>query len=567
MAKLSQIKLGSTTYDIGAAWSNITGKPTEFPPSAHNHDFIVYKDTRALNESPDAVQAGLTVHLKGTANDGLSDGGSYHALLSVKDWGDYSGGPYWQSSVTANNNMYFRRSVSGAEWGAWQKILSDNNYTDYAATKDHNHDSTYLKLSGGTLTGLLNAHGGISLNASTPQQTPAYILGIKAFAEGGNIIWQSASSVSVGYADSAGTCTSLSTNAGSTTKAIYFTGGKPAQCNTNIDHNSKGLYGGTKLTSSTIDGFLESNVVKWATADSTAVGDNDGVVMSFGWSDTFGAQLWLDDGSGEGGIKVRNRTSSSWNPWRQVLTSYNYGSYAIPLSGGRTTGPIVREYVGHSWIDVSHGRNCGIKLDTAASGGSASCLWSVKTNTGAWGCGGLSNNDNLYFVWGSDTNYNAGTNSANSSIYFNSSGYIYATRVYNAVWNDYAEFRWAETLEPGRVVIEDKSGEMKLSTERLQPGGNIISDTYGHSMGETETAKTPLAVAGRVLAYTYEDRNSYPLGAAVCTGPNGTVSLMTREEIREYPERIIGTVSEIPKYKTWGIENIEVNGRIWIKVK
>ena len=144
---------------------------------------------------------------------------------------------------------------------------------------------------------------------------------------------------------------------------------------------------------------------------------------------------------------------------------------------------------------------------------------------------------------------------------------VYADKVYNAVWNDYAECRKAETLEPGRVVVEDASGEMKISTERLQPGANIISDTYGTCMGETDECKTPIAVAGRVLAYTYEDRNSYPLGAAVCAAPNGTVSLMTREEIREYPERIIGTVSEIPNYEIWGSGNVVVNNRIWIKVQ
>ena len=58
------------------------------------------------------------------------------------------------------------------------------------------------------MSGLLNAHGGISLNSSTPQETPSYILGIKAFADGGNIVWQSASSVSVGYANSAGSASS-----------------------------------------------------------------------------------------------------------------------------------------------------------------------------------------------------------------------------------------------------------------------------------------------------------------------------------------------------------------------
>lgn len=146
-------------------------------------------------------------------------------------------------------------------------------------------------------------------------------------------------------------------------------------------------------------------------------------------------------------------------------------------------------------------------------------------------------------------------------------GSLTATNVYGAVWNDYAEYRIADSIEPGRVVIEHESGSMKLSTERLQPGAEIISDTFGFAIGETEESKTPIAVSGRVLAYPYEDRYSYPLGSAVCSGPNGTISLMTREEIREYPERIIGTVSEIPEYEEWGTGKVKVNGRIWIRVK
>ena len=146
-------------------------------------------------------------------------------------------------------------------------------------------------------------------------------------------------------------------------------------------------------------------------------------------------------------------------------------------------------------------------------------------------------------------------------------GKLYASEVWGAVWNDYAEFRHSEKVEPGRVVVEDTSGQMKVSSERLQPGANVVSDTFGFAIGETEESKTPIAVAGRVLVYTYEDRNTYPLGAAVCAAPNGTVSLMTREEIREYPERIIGTVSEIPQYEVWGTGNIQVNNRIWIKIR
>lgn len=150
---------------------------------------------------------------------------------------------------------------------------------------------------------------------------------------------------------------------------------------------------------------------------------------------------------------------------------------------------------------------------------------------------------------------------------------IHATKVYNAVWNDYAECRKSWIEEPGRVITEDKSGVMELATQRLMPACKIISDTYGTLMGETETSKTPIAVAGRVLAYPYKDRAQYQLGDAVCSAPNGTVDIMSRDEIMMFPERIIGTVSEIPSYEIWHAgtkdnpTDIEVNGRIWIYVR
>ena len=86
-------------------------------------------------------------------------------------------------------------------------------------------------------------------------------------------------------------------------------------------------------------------------------------------------------------------------------------------------------------------------------------------------------------------------------------------------------------------------------------------------MGVTETATTPIAVAGRVLVYPYQLRTNYHAGMAVCSAPNGTVDIMTRDEIRDYPDCIIGIVSEIPDYETWGSNNVKVDGRIWIKIK
>lgn len=146
-------------------------------------------------------------------------------------------------------------------------------------------------------------------------------------------------------------------------------------------------------------------------------------------------------------------------------------------------------------------------------------------------------------------------------------GNVYGNAVYGAVFNDYAEYRKTDELKPGLCVCENGNGELSLSKERLQPGANIISDTFGFAIGETDDCKTPIAVSGRVLVYPYENKEEYQPGDAVCAGPNGTISKMTREEIREYPERIVGTVSEIPTYETWGTNKVQVDGRIWIKVR
>ena len=145
-------------------------------------------------------------------------------------------------------------------------------------------------------------------------------------------------------------------------------------------------------------------------------------------------------------------------------------------------------------------------------------------------------------------------------------GKLTAASVYGAVWNDYAEYREASTAEPGRVVYEVGDDTLALANKRMMPACAIISDTFGFAIGETEKCKTPLAQAGRVLAYPLENRDSYKPGDAVCSGPNGTVSKMTQEEKINYPECIIGYVSCVPQYEIWGENNTEVNGRIWIKV-
>ena len=203
------------------------------------------------------------------------------------------------------------------------------------------------------------------------------------------------------------------------------------------------------------------------------------------------------------------------------------------------------------------------------------------TATNATNAVNSTNANNLYVnATSADTNYYilGATGTGNQSVYraLNSSGTANTTGVYfngvtgvlfGAAWNDYAEFRQSEELEAGRVVCETGKGNLVLSTERLQPGAEIISDTFGFAIGETDKCKTPIAASGRVLAYTFENRYEFKAGDAVCAAPGGTVSKMTRDEIINYPDRIIGTVSEIPEYDTWGQSNIKVNNRIWIRIR
>ena len=141
---------------------------------------------------------------------------------------------------------------------------------------------------------------------------------------------------------------------------------------------------------------------------------------------------------------------------------------------------------------------------------------------------------------------------------------------YGTLAADYAEYCKSIITEPGRCVKMSDNETFSLSTARLERGCEIISDTYGMSIGKMEENDTPIAVSGRVLAYPYEDREIFRthIGWPVCSGPNGTVSLMTEEEEEKYPSRIIGTVWGVPDYESWGTNGrAPVNGRVWIRIR
>lgn len=270
------------------------------------------------------------------------------------------------------------------------------------------------------------------------------------------------------------------------------------------------------------------------------------------------------------GVCSINGNAATATKATQDQNGLNIASGYLKLGGGTMTGQIQKASTGVSWVN---GRSGALIRNTAATytSNSYNPIVSVKSINGTWDIGTYTANNSLYFTYITDTNFNAGTNTTTAQIEFRGSdNSIRASKVYGAVWNDYAEYRETkEIIESGRCVCEVGDDTMVLTTARLQKGCKIISDTFGFSIGETETAKTPIAVSGRALVYLYEDREEAKnhIGDFVCSGPNGTVSIMTTEEYFKCPQAVVGTISAIPDYEEWGTGKVKVNNRIWIYVK
>lgn len=65
-------------------------------------------------------------------------------------------------------------------------------------------------------------------------------------------------------------------------------------------------------------------------------------------------------------MAIRSRTyNNSWNSWHKILDTYNYGSYALPLSGGTITGSLII----NNTTDADVSSNTSTALTIGASSG------------------------------------------------------------------------------------------------------------------------------------------------------------------------------------------------------
>ena len=435
---------------------------------------------------------------------------------------------------------------------SYKQILTTNDIgaeANQVAAGNHNHDSNYVKKSGDTMTGLLKVTNAPILSDiyASNKNFPAYV-----FDKPGSHY------------------TGIGSHGNS--NEIFFGAVNTSDYTWIDDYKQKWHFNGTIQAPS---GFTSDD-----SCSIQVMGQNE---LNFCTSYTQNDDCWINYRTPNGNVERKRLIIGNGTAGRGYVTAKGY---SVSTDSGTDYMFLTRDdggaqYYGlwdsiaKCWALVSDGsytrlqENIHINKELMVGGdGGKGHIRLTNGSTSAL----LRIDGANFWILGSDS-ATFGDNWKNYSIGHPfslnlSDGTLHTSRLFGAVWNDYAECREADTIEPGKCVIEVGDDTLITSTKRLMPSANITSDTFGFSIGETEQAKTPIAVSGRVLAYPYESREEFKknIGRPVCSGPNGTVSIMTDEEYRDKGYCAIGTISAVPDYEEWGTGKVKVNGRVWIKV-
>ena len=155
---------GTADTAKSVAWSNVSGKPSTFPPSSHNHDDRYYTESEIDTKLNGKQNSGNYVvnGIAGTDLNAVTTSGMYRVNTGVKnnpgaDYGqllvihgdadtiaqiyfNYSGGSAWIRTGNPVGN-------SGGVWGSWRRIFYADEF------HDNNTNTTYsISKSGSTVT-------------------------------------------------------------------------------------------------------------------------------------------------------------------------------------------------------------------------------------------------------------------------------------------------------------------------------------------------------------------------------------------------------------------------------
>lgn len=148
-----------------------------------------------------------------------------------------------------------------------------------------------------------------------------------------------------------------------------------------------------------------------------------------------------------------------------------------------------------------------------------------------------------------------GTTAPTNSTRLNFDGVFYATQVFNAVYNDLAEFMYVkegEILKPGDILSMTREGLVKADSLDKRVVG-VFSDTFGFALGADDLdKKVPIGISGRVLTYIVNEFDIEP-GDFVTSAGNG-VGVVNNDAPRG---TIVGKIFD-------GVKSAD--GRYWITI-
>lgn len=162
------------------------------------------------------------------------------------------------------------------------------------------------------------------------------------------------------------------------------------------------------------------------------------------------------------------------------------------------------------------------------------------------------------------------SDSAGSPAGLGVAGSLWGDAVYDVLWNDIVdcvEVPEETNLEYGYCYAFDGTSYLKTSKYADPQYFAIHSDSYGFSLGLKENKKQLKAcIAGFVLAHVDKE---YPAGTPLTCTENGYLTEFKEKDMKKYPWLLVGTFWKPEGSYIWGsaVRDIEVNGRMWIKVR